>query len=509
MSEAEPRRVEVAVIGAGFGGIGAGIRLRDAGIEDFVILERADRVGGAWAANTYPDVAVDIPMCSYAFSFEPNLLSTRTYPTGAEIQAYAESCVDKYGLRPHLRLHTEVSGLVFDEREHMWDIATDAGPLRARFVIVAHGPLVQPRTPDIEGLDSFAGTVIHTARWNHEHDLDAASVGVIGTGSSAVQLIPPVAARAKRLHVFQRSAVWVVPKVDLPVPRALRWLFRLLPFILRVIRFQIDVMHEAIAYFAFRRKLPATVTLIERLSLNAMRKQVSDERVRAQLTPDYRYGCKRPSISSDYHRTFARDNVELVTDPIARITETGILTADGEHRELDTLVLATGFEVFGRGANPPFPIVGRDGVDLADYYETNRSGAYEGVTLPGWPNSFAVLGTTYSFTSLYFPMIENSTRHAVRCIREMYARGATCVEIRPEPHAAFVADMRERQSTSVFLTGACTTSTFLDQHGDSPVFRPTTALTAWWRAGHFPIEHYSFTTSIATGRGSARDGSQS
>ncbi|MET9487039.1 NAD(P)/FAD-dependent oxidoreductase [Nocardia sp. NPDC006630] len=495
MSSPEQTRVEVVVIGAGFAGIGAGIRLREAGIDDFVILEKADSVGGAWQANTYPDVAVDIPMCSYAFSFEPDLRSARTYPKGHEIQAYAERCVDKYELRQRLRLDTEVTGTAFDEEQHLWEVQTSRGPLRARFLIVAHGPLVRPRIPAIEGLDTFAGKVMHSARWDHEHDLDGERIGVIGTGSSAVQLVPAIAERVKQLHVFQRTPVWVVPKLDLRIPRLLQVLFRVMPLALLVVRFQSNVLHEAIAYLAFRLKMPALVRLIERLSLKALRKQVPDDRVRAQLTPQYRYGCKRPAISSNYHRTFARDNVELVTADIVHITETGISTADGEHRELDTLVLATGFNTFERGANPPFPIIGRNGVDLADYFETHRHGSYEGVTMPGWPNSFAVLSTTYSLTALYFPMIENSTIHAVRCIREMYARGATCVEIKPEPHAAFVRDMQRRQATSVFLQGDCRTSTFLDQHGDAPVFRPSTGLTAWWRARHFPMDHYSFTTS--------------
>ncbi|MGX1805088.1 flavin-containing monooxygenase [Nocardia sp. NPDC055321] len=487
--------LEVAVIGAGFSGICAGIKLRQAGITNFVIIEQADDLGGVWHWNTYPDVAVDIPIWGYSFSFERNPNWERSYARGHEIKAYADRCVDRYGVRPHLRLNTEVLAATWDDTEHHWRLDTTQGPIHARFLISAYGGLGRPKYPNIEGLDRFDGRVIHSARWDHTHDMTGTRVGVIGTGSSAVQVIPAMAQIAERVRVFQRTPIWVLPKPDFPLPRLLRFGFRMLPFTLFLPRwiamFWLEVLYNAV----FRFKFPAAVTLLELISKLALRIWVPDPEIRAKLSPNYRFGCKFMSMSNTYHKAFARDNVDLVTADIAEITATGLRTVDGVHHEFDTLILATGFETLDETNQPPFKTTGRDGRDMRALVSSDRKGYYEGMTLPYLPNNFAVPGF-YAMTGAFFVTVESSIDHAVRCIQEAGRRGATAVEIKPGPYRAFVARMIERQRSTLFFRSHCerTYSWYFDENGDVPVFRPTSTVEAAWRTRHFPLDHYSFTT---------------
>ncbi|RDI42787.1 flavin-containing monooxygenase [Nocardia mexicana] len=486
---------EVIIVGAGFSGIGSAIQLQKAGIHDFVILEKADDIGGTWRENTYPGVCVDVFSWGYCYAFEPNPNWQHTFARGHELKAYADHCVDKYGLRQHLRLNTEVTKAGFDEGRHLWRVDTAVGSLTSRFVMIAPGGFNHPKRPDIEGLDDFAGTVIHSARWDHDHDLTGERVAVIGTGASGVQLIPEVAKAAERLHVFQRTPIWSHPTFDVRIPRALQTVFRRFPRLMLLPRLLNNLAIETFFFFGIRFNGPWLVTLMERLSLAMLRIQVPDPRVRAALRPNYRFGCKFPALSNRYYRTFARHNVELVTAPIERITETGIVTTDGQHREIDTLVLATGFKIYERDVLPPFPEVGRDGVELGEFFEENRYAAYEGTSLPGWPNAWAILGP-YAVTGSFFLMIDNSTTHAVRCILEARRRGATCVEVKQEPHRRFFEEMVRRQGKSLFYNSNCERahSFYFDKFGDVALIRPSSGVSAWWRARHFPMDDYEFTS---------------
>ncbi|MGW4769981.1 flavin-containing monooxygenase [Nocardia sp. NPDC004278] len=493
MTPAGEREFEVVVVGAGFSGICAAIRLRQAGIHDFIMVDKADDVGGIWRDNTYPDVAVDIPIWGYCYSFEPNPDWRYAYAKGDELKSYADRCVDKYGVRPHLRLGTEVTGIRFDDELHHWDVQTNRGPLRARFVINAYGALGRPKFPDIAGLDTFAGAVIHSARWDHTVSL-AGRVGVIGTGSSAVQIIPEAAERAERLAVFQRTPIWVIPKPDFPIPLLLRWVFRLIPGLLRLPRWIVLVWLELLYNGIFRFKAPSAVTALEWMARLALRAQVPDRSVRERLTPQYRFGCKFLTLSNRYYKTFARDNVDLVYADIVAITATGVTTSDGHHHHIDTLILATGFEVFERTSLPRFPITGSGGVDLGDYLDRNRNAAYEGVTLPPCPNAFIIHGP-YSMTGSFFMTIENAVAHAIRCISEARRRGATRVAVKPAAYARFIEEMITRQAGSIFYNSNCeqARSFYFDQFGDVPLFRPSTSVEAWWRMRRFPLADYAFT----------------
>ncbi|HVU92625.1 MAG TPA: NAD(P)/FAD-dependent oxidoreductase, partial [Jatrophihabitans sp.] len=477
---------EVLVIGAGFSGIGAAIKLDEAGFSDYLVLEKDDGVGGAWHANTYPGVAVDIPSFSYSFSFERNPDWSRLYAPGAELKAYAEHCVDKYGLRERIRLDTKVVALEFDERDACWTVRIDGGDqLRARYVIAAVGVLTQPKKPAIPGVDDFRGPVMHTARWDHTQDLAGRRVAVIGTGASALQLVPAIAAEVEHLTVFQRTPIWVLPKLDAPLGPAVRRVLRRLPAAGRPARLVAHGFVEATFVLAahYYATLPWLVRSGERTALKHLRKQVHDPVTRDKLTPRYGLGCKRPSFSNTYLAAFNRENVALETTPIERITADAVVTSDGTAHPVDVLVLATGFKVFEAGNMPPYEVTGVGGLDLEKWFDANRFQAYHGVSVPAFPNLFSILGP-YGFNGTsYFQLIENQMRHIVRCLTTARARGADRIEIRPEANDRYFRAMLERRPRQVFFNNNCAgaNSYYFDKHGDVP-FRPATSLEMFWQS---------------------------
>lgn len=496
-SWSQPELHEVVIVGAGFSGIGSAIALRAAGMEDFLILEQASAIGGTWRDNTYPGIAVDITSFSYSFSFEQNPHWSRVFAPGHELQAYAQHCVDKYELAPHIRLGVRVNCMRFDDRSNTWLIDVDGrAPVAARFVIAASGGLTQPKLPDIEGLDTFTGKVMHTARWDHDHDLAGERVALIGTGASAIQVVPAIAPEVEHLSVFQRTAIWILPKPDAAIPGWLRRLFASVPLSQRAVRLTGSAISEAVLVLGlvYNRQLPFIVNGFEKLSRSHLRRQVADPDVREALTPQYPFGCKRPSFSNEYWQSFNRESVALVTAPIERITATGILTCDGREHTVDTLVLATGFKVFERGNTPPFEVFGVDGTELGAFWDEHRYQAYEGASVPRFPNMFHVLGP-YSLTgSSWFSMVEAKTAHIVRCIEEARRRGATRVEIRQDAHDRYFADILRRQRSTVFFNADCTDahSYYFDHHGDAPLLRPSTGLEMSWRSRHFNLDDYEF-----------------
>jgi cation diffusion facilitator CzcD-associated flavoprotein CzcO len=486
---------EVVVIGAGFSGIGAAIKLSEAGFWDFLVLDEADGVGGTWHWNTYPGVAVDIPSFSYQFSFEKRSDWSRVYAPGRELKAYAEDCVEKYGVRDRFRLNTKVTGAEFDEDASLWRLDTEDGAqITARYVIGATGVFSQPKLPDISGVESFAGTSLHTARWDHSVDLRGKRVAVIGTGASAIQLIPAIAPEVERLTVFQRTPIWCLPKLDAPLSRRSRAILRWVPGAMLAARWLsqafVELTFVLVAHFAAKFPfLPARGEADARKLLAS----VADARVREELTPEYRLGCKRPSFSNEYIRTFNRANVVLETNAIEAITPTGVRTADGTEHEVDILVLATGFKVFDKGNMPPFPVQGADGADLAGFWDENRMQAYEGVSVPGFPNWFSILGP-YGFNGQsYFGLIETQMRHIVRCLERARSEQAVRVEIRPEANQRYFESVLARRPNQVFFTGSCagSNSYYFDKHGDVP-FRPSLTLEAAWRSARFDLDDYAF-----------------
>ncbi|MGI8332155.1 flavin-containing monooxygenase [Actinomadura scrupuli] len=492
---------EVVIVGAGFSGLGVGIKLRKAGIDDFVILDAAESVGGVWRHNTYPGVAVDIPSATYSYSFEQNPSWTRSFAPGSELRAYAEHCADKYDLRRHLRLSTHVDRTVFDEAADLWRVHTDRGVVTARFLVAAVGPLDQLKRPDIEGLGDFTGKVIHTARWDHSYGLEGRRVAVIGTGASGLQVIPEIAPLAERLDVYQRTPIWVFPKMDVPIVAPIRWLFRWVPPVQWAVRAGTTAATELIMVLGVvhHTRLPFLVRGVEGICRAHLRLQVRSEKTRRELTPRYSFGCKRPSFSNRYLRAFNRRNVELVTEPIARITATGVVTADGRTREIDTLILATGFKILELGAMPAFPVVGLGGVELGEYWDRNRYQNYQGISVPQAPN-FWLMNGPYSVTGAsWFTIIEANVRHIVRCVTEARRRGATRMVVQRRPHDAYTAEMRRRMQHTIFTQPGCagSNSYYFDRHGDSPFVRPESGLRLWWASRHFDLDHYTFSPAAA------------
>jgi cation diffusion facilitator CzcD-associated flavoprotein CzcO len=491
---------EVVVIGAGFSGIGASIRLQRAGIDDHVLIEEGHDVGGTWYWNTYPGVAVDIPSFSYQFSFERSTAWSRVYAPGHELHAYARHCADKYGVRERVRFGTRVESASFDDDAHLWRLKTAAGDeITARFVIGATGVLTQPKPPDIPGLEKFGGPVMHTARWKDDLALDGKRVAVIGTGASAVQVIPEIAPAVEHLTVFQRTPIWCLPKPDAALPGALRWLMRRLPMGDLAGRMASQAFVEATFPLPlhFGRVIPVS-RAAERVGRRFLKSQVHDPVLREKLTPKYAVGCKRPSFHNEYLATFNRDNVYLETDRIERITKTGIRMASGAFHRLDVLVMATGFKVFESGNVPPFPIRGSGDLDLESWWDEHRLQAYEGVSVPGFPNFFSVLGPYGYNGSSYFNLIENQTRHIVRVLERARRGEATRVEVRREANDRYFAEMMSRRRTQIVWQDSCSVanSYYFDKHGDVP-FRPATSLETAWRSARFDLNDYRFERAAA------------
>ncbi|MFI5776606.1 flavin-containing monooxygenase [Nocardia sp. NPDC051570] len=380
--------LDVAIIGAGFAGIGTAIRLRQKGIGDFAIFERGDRVGGTWRDNTYPGAACDIPSRLYSYRFAPNPEWSQTYSGSAEILRYIDTMVGEFGLRPSIRFGHTVTGLVFDETTGLWDISfTEKPNVKARSVVMASGPLANPGFPAISGLDDFGGHRIHSARWDHDYDFTGKTVAVIGTGASAVQIIPELARKARSVKVFQRTPGWVLPRVNRDTHPLTRRMYRTVPLTQDLVREAWFWGHESVALGVVWNS-PLT-RVVESVALLHLRAQVRDPWLRRQLTPDFRAGCKRLLLSNDYYPALQRDNCTLVTWPIARIVPRGIRTAEGIEHRADCLVFATGFDVSKQGT--PFPITGRDGRVLAQEWQRGAY-AYKSVAVSGYPNLFFTFG---------------------------------------------------------------------------------------------------------------------
>lgn len=492
---------EVLIVGAGFGGIGAGIALQRNGIHDFAILDKWDRVGGTWHANTYPGVAVDIPSFIYSFSYEQRGDWSRIFAPGDELQAYAEDMVDKYALRGKLRLNTTVVSATFDERDSLWRLGTDGGQeITGRYVVMAVGGLERPKMPDIEGLDSFAGTMMHTALWDHDVPLAGRRVAVIGTGATSLQLVPAIVDETEHLTVFQRTPIWVFPKADADPGAIGRQILGR-----RRVRSAVRVIGNAATEISLSGMLvgPAWLTTFSRRLAEAwvrrwMRSQVDDPVTREKLIPAYGLGCKRPSMSQDYLKTFNRDDVSLVTSSIERITENGIRTTDGVEHEAEVLICATGFKLWDKGSTPPFPVCGRGGLDLGQFWDQRRFQAYQGVSIPEFPNIFTITGPYGFVLGSYIWMIEATSAHISRTIAESKRRGATVCEIRQEAHDEYFRKCLTRQEKNFLFTPACAGSNtyYIDNLGDSP-FRPSTHGEMYWQNRHFDLDVYRYTTGPA------------
>ncbi|KQU29454.1 NAD(P)/FAD-dependent oxidoreductase [Rhodococcus sp. BP-316] len=495
MPDTSPRRHhEIVIVGGGFSGLGTAIALRKAGFDDLLIVDDGDGPGGTWQWNTYPGVAVDIPSFSYQFSFAQRSTWSRSYAPGRELRAYAEQIVDEYGLAPHLQFGTRVHGASFDAPSATWSISTSAGDVTARWLIHAGGPLSQPKLPDIEGIDTFEGATMHTSRWNHEVSLAGKRVGIIGTGATAVQVVPEIAPEVDHLTVFQRTPIWCLPKPDFPLGRMGRASLETVPGVRQIARLASQAFVEATfpVLAHFHKWVPATAAL-QVAARRYIAAQVHDPATRDALTPTYALGCKRPSFHNSYLSTFNRDNVSLQTTSIEAITPGGIRTSDGVQHELDVLVLATGFKVTDRDALPTYPLTSADGTDLAEHWDAERFHTYQGVATAGFPNFFTVFGPYGYNGASFFTLVENSAAHIVRVLTEARRRRATFAEVTSAAQEQYMSAILARRSWQVFTDPTCAgaNSYYFTANGDVP-FRASTTPEAAWRSRRFPLADYAF-----------------
>lgn len=488
---------EVLIVGTGFGGMGAAIQLQRMGTDNILMLDRASDLGGTWHINSYPGIAVDIASVTYSYSFEPNPGWSRLYAPGAELKAYANHVAQKYGLRRFMRFNTSVEKVVYDEQGGYWTIeAQGMTPVTARILILATGFLSQPKRPDIPGLDNFAGKIIHTAQWDHDYDLRGKRAAVIGTGATAVQLLPEIAPKLKQMDVYQRTPIWVTPKADTKIPGAVRALFKSLPLSQRLARYTSSTILEAIMVTGalHNRELSFVNKGMEQVCKAHLARQIKDKELRRKLTPSYTFGCKRPTFSNDYYPTFNRKNVELITEGIDHIEADGIVSRDGRKRPIDTLILATGYKVWEKGNFPAFDVIGKNGVELGEWWNQNGYQSYEGITIHGFPNMF-YLASPYAFTGLsYFFTIEAQMKHMERCLGEMRKRQARAFEVGADSQQGFMEKMQRSVGSSIFVNGSCGTanSYYFNQHGEASLLRPTPTAAALWSAGHYPLTDYRF-----------------
>ena len=473
-------RVRVLVIGAGFAGLAMARAMDRAGERDFLVVERGPDVGGTWRDNTYPGAACDVPSQLYSYSFAPNPWWTRSYSRQPEIQAYLVDVARRSGVLDRVVLDTTVEDVRWDPAEQVWRVQArgPAGPLGwvADVVVSAAGGLSDPRMPAIEGLDRFHGAVFHSARWDHGVDLTGKRVAVIGTGASAVQLGPEIVGRPARLDGYPRSAPWVVPRSDRTYSPRERAALALVPGLQRLCRAAVYWTREA--YVPAFTRHPGLFRPAERAARRNIEHGISDPGLRARVTPDFAFGCKRVLFSNTWYRTLDREDVDLVTEPIDQVTESGIATRDGRLREVDVIVLATGFNA----SDLPIArrITGRAGATLAEHFADLGAQAYKGTTVRGWPNLFLLVGpnTGLGHSSMVF-MIESQVAYvvgALRHLRELERRGRAAVEPREDVQAAWVADVQERLGRTVWNRGGCS-SWYLDAHGRNVTLWPRTTFT--------------------------------
>jgi len=467
---------DIAIVGAGFGGIGMAIRLKQAGRHDFVLIEQASDIGGSWRDNTYPGCACDIPALLYSFSFAPNGDWTRRYPTQPEIQRYLLDCVERFGVRPHLRLGSGVAEAVFDPSEAVWrlKLAND-DRLSARVLILSVAMLHRPFIPATEGIERFRGAVFHSARWDHAVSLAGKRIAVIGSGASAIQFVPRIAEVAAGVTLYQRTPSWILPKADPAVGPARRWALRHVPLLRRVLRAWEFWAHEARAVGFVRA--PWLMRAAERRARGFAKRHITDTAVREAVTPDYLIGCKRVLLSNDFLPTLNRPDVEVVTSPIVQVTADGVVTADGRVRAAEVLILATGF----RATEPlgDMRVMGPDGVSLAEAWRDGMA-ARLGLAVAGFPNLFLLGGpnTGLGHNSVVF-MLEAQIGHILRCLRVMERRGAAVMEVRVEAQARFATWLGRRMARTVWLSGC--RSWYLDRFGRNTTLWPGFAFGYWAR----------------------------
>lgn len=482
--------LDAVIVGSGFAGLCMAIRLQQQG-RSYRVLEQAASLGGTWRDNRYPGAACDIPSNLYCFSFAPNPGWSRAYPAQAEIEAYLNRCADHFGVRARVRCNHAVSAARFDAQRGLWQIEVNGGEHRfaARALVLATGGLSKPKMPEIPGLAEFGGVLFHTARWPAELTLTGKRVGLIGTGASAIQVLPAIAGRAAQVHVFQRTPAWIIPKWNPSAPRWRHALYRRQPWLQAVVRHVSYLRHEVMA-LAFTRA-PILLKALELLPRALLRWQVRDPTLRARLTPSYRVGCKRVLLASDFYPALCRSNVHLHTRAIERIDAQGVVAADGTHTALDVLVACTGFEAAEIGA--PFPITGLDGRDLDHEWRDGQS-AYLGTSVSGFPNLFIMTGpnTALGHNSMVY-MIEAQSHYVLDAIAQLAQRPGSALDVDAQAQRRYNEELQTRLARTVWNTGGCR-SWYLARNGLNTTLWPDFTFVFRYKLRRFDTRPYRWLT---------------
>ena len=474
----------VVIVGAGFAGVGLGVRLREAGIDDFVIVERNPRLGGTWFEHTYPGCQCDVPTHLYSYSFARNPDWTRLYPLQEEILDYIQRVSDHHGVTGHIRLSTAMERAEWDEEATVWRLRTSGGELTCQILVSAIGGFAEPLDPAIEGWESFAGTRWHSARWNHDHDLRGERVAVIGTGCAAAQFVPRIQPNVGRLFVFQRTPGWVMPHLDRALSPRERAVYRRVPAAQDLQRNLQFAMYEAIGVgFRGRTRM---IEPLERIGRAHLARQVHDPELREKLTPRYRFGCKRPILSNDFYPALTRANVELITDSIERVEERATITADGLRREVDTIIAATGYR-YNRSRTVD-RVRGVGDLSLGRVWDGSPR-AYLGSTVPGFPNMFILLGPNAIGINSVIYTLESQINYVMSAVGTMGRLGVRRMEVRPGELERFVEEMDRRSTGSVWTEGGCT-AYYTDDDGRNYAIYPGFAAEFRRRTKRFDADAY-------------------
>ncbi|HXH79008.1 NAD(P)/FAD-dependent oxidoreductase [Nocardioides sp.] len=484
--QALPATVDHLIVGAGFAGLGMAIRLAEAGEDDFLVIEKDGGVGGTWRANTYPGAACDVPSQLYSFSFAPNPDWSKSFSPQPEIEAYLRKVAEKSGTLDRFSFDTELTHARWDEADQRWHVTTTRGEVTSKTLISGSGGLSAPKLPDIEGIDTFQGEVFHSARWRHDVDLTGKRVAVIGTGASSIQIVPEIAPDVAHLDVYQRTAPYVMPRNDRRYTRVERLLFKAVPAVRRAYRTGIYLGRELyVPGFVWNPKL---MTPAKKIALAHMTKAIDDPELRAKVTPSYEIGCKRILISNTYYPALAADNVDLVTDPIVKVTGDAVVTADGTERPIDVLVVATGFQT----TEQPIAehIHGRGGRALAQVWAERGMASYKGTTTHGFPNLFQLVGanTGLGHSSMVF-IIESQIAYVLDALATMKTQQYAAVEPRQQAQDEWNATLQSRMRRTVWSAGGCS-SWYLDAHGKNTTLWPRSTISFRRLLARFDAEHY-------------------
>jgi cyclohexanone monooxygenase len=487
--QVETVTVTTLVVGAGFSGLCAAIRLQEDGERDFVVIERGSDVGGTWRDNTYPGAACDVPSQLYSFSFAPNPEWSSSYSPQPEIQAYIQSVAERSGTLDRFVFDTSVEDLAWDDAARRWRVTTSGATYDAQFVVLAAGALSAPKLPAIEGVEGFQGELFHSAQWDHSVDLAGKRVAVIGTGASAIQLVPEVAKRAAHLDVYQRTAPWILPRVARRYTRAERLAMRHVPGVQKAYRIADYWIRESNVPSYVR--YPALTAAPRALGLLNIRRGIKDPELRRKVTPDFTPFCKRILLSNDWYPTLDQPHVDLVTEGIGKVTGNAVVTADGTEREIDVLIVATGFYT----TDLPIAehVVGREGRTLRARWDEVGMSAYKGATVPEFPNLFFVVGpnTGLGHSSMVF-MIESQVAYLTDAVRTARELGLATVEVSEEAAAAYNDDLQERMRPTVWNVGGCS-SWYLDEHGRNTTLWPRSTFAFRAETRHFDRDAYAVT----------------